>query len=91
MLKRAKYSFNVSRLPCRKFTSAVDVFLGARLVAKCMLNASASCLKQLMDCGGNVVNYRRPAFFKVVENTRHMMGSGASDKSMDARKDSRWS
>ena len=91
MLKRARYSFSVSRLPCRKFTSAADVFLGARLMAKCVLKASANYLKQLMDCGGNVVNHRRLAFFRVVENARHMMGSGAPDKSMDARKDSRWS
>ena len=37
-------------------------------MVKCVLNALANCLKQLMDCDGSVVNHHNPAFFKVVEN-----------------------
>ena len=54
-----------------------------------MLNASASCLKQLIECGGSMVNHRRLTFFKVVEKAQHIMRSRAPDKSMDAWKDYR--
>ena len=91
MLKQAKYSLSVSRLPCLKFTNAVDVFLIAWLVVKCVLNASANCLKQVMDCGNSMVNHYNLAFFKVIENARHMMGPGAPNRRMDARNNSRWS
>ena len=60
-------------------------------MAKCVLNASFNCLKQLIDCVGSMVNHRNPTFFNIIENVQHMMGSEALDRTMDARNGSRWS
>ena len=68
MLKQAKYSFSVSHFSYWKFTKVAKVFFGALLVMKCVQNASGSCLKLSIDWMGKVVNHRKSAFFKVIEN-----------------------
>ena len=87
-MKWVKYSFNVSCLPCWKFAKAVNVFLGALLVVKCVQNAFVSCLKLSMKCVDEVINHRKPTFFRVVEKVRHIIESNALDKSIDGQNDS---
>ena len=89
VLKRARYSFNVSRFPYWKFTKAAKVFLGALLIMKHVQNASTSCLKLSIDWAGCVVNHRSPTFFKVVKIAWHIIGSRTLNKSINARNDSR--
>ena len=83
MLKQARYSFNVYHFPYWKFTKVAKVFLGALLVTKYVQNAFASYLKLLIEWVSNVVNHHSLAFFKVKQNAQHIIGSKASNKSMD--------
>ena len=54
-------------------------------------NAFISCLKLSFEWVGNVVNHYNLAFFKVKEKAKHIIGSRLTEKSIDARNDSRLS